>query len=170
MIGETLLDKLNRAGATLVRVDGKLRLQGSKIAEDLKTELRTHRAEVQEEFDRREKMDRDRYGKVPPPDAPMLARDLDLSEAWRRELLGYVMRQPRPVHAWVMLQASKYFEGGVGTDDCEWRACVDAVAWQRHCGGREAAEFVDGVAGVPGPTGEGRPPRPPEAPEKGLLI
>ncbi len=164
MIGEELLDKLNRAGATLAWIDGELRLRGSRISDELKAALRTHRAEVREEFERREKADRERFGKVPPPDAPMLARDLDLSAEWRQQILGYVMRQPRPVHTWVVLQASKYFNGGSGAEDCEWRACVDVVAWQRHCSGREAAEFVDGITGAPAL------PKAPEVPKEMELL
>ena len=44
-----------------------------------------------------------------------------------------------------MLRQQDCFERGVKADDCDWRACVDVIAWQRACGGREAVEFVVGL-------------------------
>ncbi len=137
-----LLDNLNRAGATLEVVDGKPRIRGAKISDELMRALKANRADVLVEFERRKTEDRDRYGRVPPADTPMLACELDLPELWKRKLMAYVLRQPRPVHAWVMARSNDYHERGAKLHDCDWRACVDVIAWQRACGGREAARFV----------------------------
>ncbi len=72
----------------------------------------------------------------------MSGRDMALPVAERDAVMAYVFRQPRPLHAWVMARANDYFERGVKAEDCEWRACVDVIAWQRDCGGLEAAKFV----------------------------
>ena len=141
-----LLDKLHRAGATLEIVEGKPRLRGAAIPDDLKQALKANRAEVLAEFERRTADDRDRYGQVPPADAPLLAQDLDLSVCWQEQITMHVLRQPRPVHAWVMARTTAYHELGVKADDCDWRACVDVIAWQRKSSGQEAAQFVrDGI-------------------------
>lgn len=142
MTAAELLDNLNRAGSTLEVVDGKPRLRGAKLTDELMQALKANRTEVLAEFERRKLEDRDRYGRVPPPDAPLLARELHVPELWKPRIMAHVLRQPRPVHAWVMGRANKYFEQGVTADDCEWRACVDVIAWQRMADGLEAAEFV----------------------------
>ena len=123
-------------------MDGKPRLRGAKISEELKQALKANREEVLAEFERRRAEDRDRYGRVPPVDAPILAREMDLPEPWRKQVVAHLLRQPRPVHAWVMRRSASYFDRGVKEDDCDWRACVDVIAWQRMTGGREAAQFL----------------------------
>jgi hypothetical protein len=142
MTAAELLDDLNRAGATLELVDGKLRLRGVQISGDFKQLLRANRVELLKELERRPAEDRQRYGQVPPPAAPITAKELIVPEPWKHQLIAHVLRQPRPVHAWVTARANKYFEHGVKTEDCEWRACVDVIAWQRMTGGLEAAKFV----------------------------
>jgi hypothetical protein len=137
-----LLDNLHRAGATLVLVDGNPRLQGAKIPDELKQALKTNRDEVLAEFERRKMEDRDRYGRVPPPDVPMLARVMDLSGPGKEHIIAHVLRQPRPVHAWVTGRSNLYFAHGAKADDCDWRACVDAIGWQRMSDGPEAVRFV----------------------------
>jgi hypothetical protein len=84
----------------------------------------------------------DRYGRVPPPETPLLAGEMELPELRKEQVVAHVLRQLRPVHAWVMGRASKYFDHGVKAEDCDWRACVDLIAWQRASNGCEAAEFV----------------------------
>ena len=70
------------------------------------------------------------------------ARDMELPTSERDAVMAHVFRQPRPVHAWVMARANDYFDRGSKADDCEWRACVDVIAWQRASGGLEAVKFV----------------------------
>ena len=72
----------------------------------------------------------------------MWALDLDLPELWNEKIVAHVLRQARPVHAWVMARANKYYERGVKAEHCEWRACVDVIAWQRNSDGNAAAQFV----------------------------
>jgi len=141
---ERLLEWMQAAGATLVRApDGTVKLCGAKIPEALLAALREQRAAVIDLWEQRRHADRDRYGRVPPADAPLLAREMALPLRWTRLIEAYVLRQPRVVHAWVMARALDYFERfGFKPDDCDWRACVDAIAWQRMTGGHEAAEFV----------------------------
>ena len=145
MSAAELLDNLNRAGATLEIVDGKPRIRGAKIPDDLMRAVRTNRAEVLAEFEQRKAEASDRYGRVPTADASFLAFDLNLPEASRELIMAYVFRQPRPAHAWVMARANQYFERGVQADDCDWRACLDVIGWQRASGTTEATEFVIGL-------------------------
>jgi hypothetical protein len=74
----------------------------------------------------------------------MLAREMDLPEPSKKQILTHVLRQPRPVHAWIMARASDYFDRGIEANDCEWRACVDVIAWQRRTNSTLAVEFVAG--------------------------
>jgi hypothetical protein len=145
MSAGALLDKLNRAGAKLEVVNGKVRVRGAKISEDLMLALRADRADVLAEFERRKMQNLDRYGLVPPPDARMLAREIVLSDSTREQVISYALRQPRPVHAWIMARANDYYASGLKAEDCEWRACVDLTAWQRSCGAGEATEFIAGM-------------------------
>jgi hypothetical protein len=141
---EGLLASLQAAGATLVRgPDGTVKVSGAKVPDALLAALREQRTAVIEVWERQRQADRDRYGRVPPADAPLLAREMDLPVQWKRRIEAHVLRQPRVVHAWVMARALDYFEQfGFKPDDCDWRACVDAIAWQRMSGGHEAAQFV----------------------------
>lgn len=140
-----LLDKLNRAGATLEIVDGKPRVRGTKVPDDLMAELKANRDAVLAEFERRQSEDRDRFCRVPAEDVGMFGRDLDLPEDMRRIIESYAFRQGRPAQAWVMKRAEEYFKLGVPAEDCDWRACVDLIAWQRHSHARGAVEFVAGI-------------------------
>lgn len=142
MSAAELLDRLNKAGATLEIVDGRPRLQGRKIGDELKQELKANRAEVLGEVERRKAAGRHRYGQVPPLDAPMVGYDLRLDPQQKRQIILHVLRQPRPVHAWVMARAGRYFERGTQIDDCEWRACLDVIAWQRNAEVAAAAKFI----------------------------
>jgi DNA adenine methylase len=83
-----------------------------------------------------------RHERVPPAAARMVANELTVPEARKQQLIAHVLRQPRPVHEWVMARANDYYERGVKADDCEWRACVDVIAWQRETTGLEAAKLV----------------------------
>ena len=57
--------------------------------------------------------------------------------------MAHVFQQPRPVHAWVMARANDYFERGVKAEDCDWRACVDVIAWQRAWKGSRIDPFTN---------------------------
>jgi hypothetical protein len=142
MTAPELIDALHRAGATLVVEAGKTRVRGVKVSDELLAALKMQRAEVIAEWQRRQEQARDRYAVVPSGEVPMRGRDMDLTAAERDAVMAHVFRQPRPVHAWVMARANDYYERGVKADDCEWRACVDVIAWQRACGGMEAVKFL----------------------------
>ena len=142
MTAPELIDALHRAGATLVMEDGRTRVRGAKVSDELLAALKGQRTEVIEEWQRRQEQARDRYAVVPSGEVPMCGRDIELPAAERIAVMAHVFRQPRPVHAWVMARASSYHERGVKADDCDWRAGVDVIAWQRACGGREAVMFV----------------------------
>ena len=137
-----LLDKLNLAGATLEMVDGKPRVRGAKVSAELMQALKANRAEVLAALDRRQTEDRDRYGRVPPMDASTEGRDLSVPELSKSKIMAHVLRQSRPVHAWVMLRSNDYFKQGAKAEDSDWRACVDVIAWQRQSSGQAAVEFV----------------------------
>jgi hypothetical protein len=145
MSATELLDQLNRAGATLEIVDGQPRVRGAKISGELMAALKANRESVLAEFERRRLEDKDRYCRVPPPDAPQLARDASLPSAMQKVVLDYVMRQERPTHAWIMKRANEYHALGVAVDDCEWRACLDLIGWQRQTHVRGVVEFVSGI-------------------------
>ena len=142
MSATELIDALHRAGATLVVEAGKTRVRGAKVSDELMAALRGQRAGVIAEWQRRREESRDRYAVVPSGEVPMCGRDMEVSATERVAAMDHVFRQPRPVHAWAMARANDYFACGVKAEDCEWRACVDVIAWQRACGGREAANFV----------------------------
>ncbi len=142
MTAPELIDALHRAGATLVVEAGKTRVRGAKVSDELMAALKGQRAEVIAEWQRRQEESRDRYAVVPSGLVPMCGRDMALPGAERNAVMDYVLRQPRPLHAWVMARANDYFERGVKAEDCEWRAGVDVIAWQRACGGMEAVKFV----------------------------
>jgi hypothetical protein len=142
MTAPELIDALHRAGATLVVEDGKARVRGTKVPDELLAALKGHREEVIVEWQRRQEQARNRYAVVPSGEVPMCGRDMALPAAERDAVMAHVFRQPRPVHAWVMARANNYHERGVKADDCDWRACVDVIAWQRACDGREAVKFV----------------------------
>ena len=142
MTATDLLDRLHRAGATVQMVDGTPRVRGAKISTELMQALKVNGAELLVELERRQAEHRDRFGQVPPTDAPLLADGMKLLWAARQQILACTFRQPRPVHAWVMRRSAKYFGLGVTADDCEWQACVDVIAWQRVCSGAEAVAFA----------------------------
>ena len=142
MTASELIDALHRAGATLVVEAGKARVRGAQVPDELMAALKGQRAEVIAEWQRRQEESRDRYALVPSGVVPMCGRDMALLVAERDAVMAHVFRQPRPVHAWVMVRANDYHERGVKVDDCDWRACMDVIAWQRACGGREAVKFL----------------------------
>ena len=142
MTAPELIDALHRAGATLVVEAGKTRVRGTKVPDELLAALKVQRAEVIAEWQRRQEQARDRYAVVPSGEVPMRGRDMALTAAERDVVMAHVFRQPRPVHAWVMARANDYHERWVKADDCEWRASVDVIAWQRACGGMEAVKFL----------------------------
>jgi hypothetical protein len=117
-------------------------VRGAKVPDELLAALKEQRDEVIVEWQRRQEQARDRYAVVPTGEVPLCGQDMILAAMERNAVVSHVFRQPRPVHAWVMARASSYHERGVKADDCEWRACVDVVAWQRSCGGRQAVQFL----------------------------
>lgn len=145
MNGRELLDQLNREGATLEIVAGKPRVRGAKVSSELMAALKANRAAVLTEYERRRNNDRDRYRRVPNEPATLFGRDLELPETMREIMQNYVFRQGCVAHAWVMKQALEYFNLGVKPEDCEWRACVDLIAWQRQSPARPAVGFVSGL-------------------------
>lgn len=142
MTAPELIDALHRAGATLVVEAGKTRVRGAKVSDELMAALKGQRAEIIAEWQRRQEKSRDRYAVVPSGVVPMCGRDMAVPAVERDAVMDYVLRQPRPIHAWLMARANDYFERGVKAEDCDWRACLDVIAWQRSCGGLEAAKFV----------------------------
>jgi hypothetical protein len=142
MTAADLIDALHRAGATLVVEAGKARVRGARVPDELLAALKVQRTEVIAEWQRRQEQARDRYAVVPSGEVPMCGRDMALMAVERDAVMAHVLRQPRPVHVWVMARANDYHERGAKAEDCEWRACVDAIAWQRACGGLEAVKFL----------------------------
>jgi hypothetical protein len=140
-----IIDALNRAGASIVIEEGKPRLRGPKLPEDLVSCVRENREAILAEIERRRREDLDRYGRVPPVDAPMLDVTKNVSTAERVMLQAYVIRQPRPCHAWVMKRASEYHQRGLVAEDCDWRAALDLVAWQRQTSVERVFEFLGGI-------------------------
>lgn len=160
MTATELIEAVERAGARLVIEGGAARVRGAKLEEALLAELRANKAAVVEEIERRMREDRDRYGKVPPADAPMVALDAPLSEARRELVMGHVWRQGRPLHAWVQARAQRYLEQGLPATDCDALACVDVLAWQRCTGPRTAVQWLADL-----PTDEELAVKPPPAKE-----
>lgn len=146
MSASELLDRLHRAGATLEMVDGKARIRGAAIPAELLAELKANRDAVLAEQERRKVEDKDRYSRVPGDSAPLLARDIAVPPDMRKVIEGYVHRQGRTVQAWVMKRGVEYFDLGIPATDCDWRACIDLIAWQRQTGARGALEFVTGIS------------------------
>ena len=113
MTAPELIDALHRAGATLVVEAGKTRVRGAKVSDELMAALKGQRVEIIAEWQRRQEESRDRYAVVPSGVVPMCGRDMALPAAERNAVMDYVLRQPRPLHAWVMARANDYFERGV---------------------------------------------------------
>lgn len=159
-VAAALLDKLNRAGATLEIVDGKPRVRGAKIAAELMEELKAHRDDVLAEYEKRRAEDRDRYGKVPREEVPMISRDALMPGDVQRIVLRYVASQERPTHAWVVKRAAEYHNIGAAMEDCDWKACADLIAWQRQTDVRGLVDFVTGNEEC------AQPPKPKPEPKK----
>jgi hypothetical protein len=145
MSGAELLDQLNRAGGWIEIVDGKPRIRGAKVSAELMDALRANREAVLAEMERQRAEDRDRYCKIPSSDAPIMARDTVLNQGQHWLLERYCFQQGRVVHAWVMRRANEYHGLGIDAGDCEWRACLDLIAWQRQTSAEGAVEFVVGL-------------------------
>lgn len=137
-----LIDAAQRAGATIVIEGGTARVRGAKLPDALMTALKAGKAAVVAEIEARQAADRDRYGKVPPADAPLQAGDVTLTEATRDLVQAHVFRQGRPLHAWVQTRGQKYFEQGVPAAEADALACVDVLAWQRNNGADAALRWL----------------------------
>ena len=142
MTPSELIDAAQRAGATIVVEAGKARVRGAKLPDELLALLKEHKEAVMAEVQARQAVDRDRYGKVPPTEAPMVAGDARLTERTRALVMGHVFRQGRPLHAWVQTRGQKYFEAGTPAVDADAAACVDVLAWQRNADARTAVRWL----------------------------
>lgn len=140
-----LIDALHRAGATLVIESGKARVRGARIPDELMAELKAQREGVLAEWQRRQGADLDRYGTLPLETVPLFGRDARATPDMRSAVIGYVMRQPRTIHAWVMHRLNDYKALGLPVEDQDWRACVDVLAWQRNTDGQRALEWLEGI-------------------------
>jgi len=149
MTASQIIDAIHQAGAVLVLEDGKSRVRGATIPPELMAELKASRDAVLTEMKRRADAGVDRYAEVPREDPPLLGRNMAApAEPMRQAILNYGLRQPRPVHAWVMRRADTYHELGIPVAECEWRACVDLLAWQRNADRRTAIEWLEGIEEV----------------------
>lgn len=140
-----IIDALHHAGATLVIEDGKARVRGSRVPDELLDDLRANKAAVLAEWQRRQEAKQDRYGEVPPADAPMVGRDVPLPTALREAVLNHVWQQPRPVHAWVMHRSTEYHTLGVPMEELDGCACLDVLAWQRNTTVKLAIQWLAGM-------------------------
>jgi len=140
-----VIDALHAAGATLVVEDGKARVRGAKVPADLLAVVKANRDAVIAEWKRQQEGHRDRYGEVPTGDVLMPGKDTTLTQEQSDLLRGYVFRQPRPVHAWVMARTATYFAQGLPPGEDEDAACLDVLAWQRHTTARLALEWLLGI-------------------------
>jgi hypothetical protein len=141
-----LLDAINAAGASLVVEDGKARIRGAKIPDELVAAVKASREAVIAEWERRQEQAKDRYGEVPREEVPTFGQHANLTLPQRELVVGYVFRQPRTVHAWIMMRAQRYHELGAHFSDCEWKACVDCLCWQRHADPKTAVAWLEGIA------------------------
>ena len=149
MTASEIIDAIHHAGAALVMEGGKARVRGAAIPPELMAELKASREAVITEMQRRAEACQDRYAEVPTEDPPLLGRNMATpAAAFVRAILNFGLRQPRPVHAWVMRRANAYHELGVPADECEWRACVDLLAWQRNADRQTAMEWLEGIEEV----------------------
>jgi hypothetical protein len=140
-----LLDAIKAAAATLVVEDGKARIRGNKIPAELATAVKASREAVIAEWERRQEAAKDRYAEVPTGEVPMFGQHAHLSADQQARVVQYVFRQPRPVHAWIMARSQQYHEQGAHFSDCDWKACVDCLCWQRNADPRAAADWLDGI-------------------------
>ncbi len=143
-LASDIIDALHHAGATLVLEEGKTRVRGSRVPDELLAQLKANKPAVMEEWTRRQEVSRDRYGEVP-VNAPLVATDEFLTPEMREAVLAYVFRQPRPVHAWIAGRTAEYHAHGVPLGDDEVAACVDALAWQRNTTPKRALEWFAGI-------------------------
>ena len=137
-----LIDAMCQAGATLVIADGQTRVRGMKVPVELLAALKVNKAMVLAEWERRQKLYQDRSGMAPEGDVPRSGRDVALNATQRVVVMEHVLKQPKPVHKWVMFRMVAYHELGVPPEDCDACACVDVVAWQRDRDAKQALEWL----------------------------
>lgn len=106
-------------------------------------QLRSRRDEVVLEVTRRRREDADRWNKLPPADAPAVARRRELTKAQRSQLVEYVHVQSGQVQTWVSQRGNEYFSQGHGALESDWWACLDCLCWQRNTGATEALKWLD---------------------------
>lgn len=143
-----IIDALHKAGATLVVEEGKTRVRGTKVPDELLAAVKANKADVLAEWQRWQEKNLDRYAVVPGADAPLLARDEFVKPFMREAVVAYVFRQPRPLHAWVMSRAVEYHALGVPVGEDEVCACVDVLAWQRNTTAKLGLEWLEGIEEV----------------------
>lgn len=140
-----IIDALHKAGATLVIEDGRTRVRGSKVPDELLAALRDNKDAVLAEWQRRQESNRDRYAVVP-DNAPMMeSRDVALPPARRESVVAHALRQPRPVHAWIQSRTAEYHALGFAFGEDEVCACLDLLCWQRNTHAREALDWLEGL-------------------------
>jgi hypothetical protein len=145
MTPAAIIDALHAAGATLVIEDGKARVRGAKIADELMAAVKANRDGIIAEWLRRQEQARDRYAEVPTGDVAMLGAGLTITHAQRLAVVAYAFRQPRPVHAWVEMRMGEYQAQGLKQEEYEPSACVDLLCWQLNRGVTAAVEWLDGI-------------------------
>ena len=149
MTASKIIDAIHQTGAALVMEDGKSRVRGTAIPPELMQALKANREAVLVEMKRRAEACLDRYAEVPQDDPALLGRNMTPPAApLRQAIMNYGLRQPRPVHAWVMRRAATYHALGIAVEECEWRACVDLLAWQRNADRQAAIEWLEGIEEV----------------------
>lgn len=131
----------------MVVADGKTRVRGAKVPEELLAQLKANKAGVMAEWERRQALALDRYGTVPSGEVQMAGRDLRWRPGEADAVMGYVLRQPHPVHAWMQARANAYHVLGAPLEECERCACADLLAWQRNADGTAAVEWLMGIEG-----------------------
>ncbi len=167
-----LIDALQAAGGTIVVENGKVMLRGAKIPEELKAALRAAKPAVIAEWDRRNVQSKDRYAEVPAGEVALAARELgSIGAELVTAVALYVIRQPKPVHAWWNARSLEYHALGFLPEECDWRAAVDVLAWQRNAPAVKAVEWLATIeeSAAEFKKSAGASARPPREQQPGLL-
>lgn len=127
-----IIDDLIAAGGALTFDGPRVLLVGESLPDALKADLRAHKAGIVAEWDRRLVAPEARYRRRPGGAVPMSGLDVRrITPALRQALLAYVQRQPAAVREWVAERATAYAAAETIGAECDWRAAVDVLAWQR---------------------------------------
>lgn len=142
MNASELIDAMYRVGATLVVEDGKPRVRGRKVPDELLAALRANKPAVLTEWERRRDLHRQRHCLAPKGEVPLTGQAVALTENQWAAVVAYVFPQPRPVHGWVMVRSNEYFERAVPSDECDGCACLDVLTWQCNLDALRALEWL----------------------------